>query len=55
MPSYDQSLRSAASMQVLGEQAHEQDDGLGLLLEVALAVAERREVFGNDVHARIRA
>ena len=50
MPSYDQSALVGRFDQILGQQAHEQDDGLGLLLEVALGVTERREVFGDDVH-----
>ncbi|MBG9887284.1 hypothetical protein ABE10_12245, partial [Bacillus toyonensis] len=38
--------------QLLGEQAHEQDDGLGLLLEVAFLVPEGGERLGDDVHSR---
>ncbi len=36
--------------ELLGEQAHEQDDRLGLLLEVALVVAELGELLGDHVH-----
>ena len=39
-------------VEVLGQQAHEQHDRLGLLLEVALRVAELGEVLGDDVDRR---
>jgi hypothetical protein len=37
--------------QLLGEQAHEQDDRLRLLLEVAVVVAEARELLRDHVHS----
>ena len=52
MPSYDQSAFSGRLVEVFGEEAHEQDDGLGLRLEVALRVAEFGQRLGDDVHGR---
>ena len=49
MPSYDQSLLVLVLDEVLGLEAHEEDDGLGLLLEVTLGVPDAGEFLGDDV------